>query len=82
MPGYEAHTPEPRVDRVAIVHGWRDDNVPPANSLRFAALHRCTLYLLDGDHRLADKLFEIARMFDWFLDDTPGGGRARAAAQG
>jgi pimeloyl-ACP methyl ester carboxylesterase len=69
MPGYEAHTPEPRAGRIAIVHGWRDDVVPAANSIRFAAQHRASLHLVDGDHRLADHIFEINRFFDWFLDD-------------
>lgn len=69
MPGYEEHTPVPAARRLAIVHGWRDDVVPPANSIRFAAQHRAALHLIDGDHRLSDKIFEINRYFDWFLDD-------------
>ena len=69
MPGYEEHTPVPRAGRIAIVHGWRDDIVPPLNSVRFAALYRASLHLIDGDHRLNDHLFEINRFFDWFLDD-------------
>ncbi|MFU8895226.1 MAG: alpha/beta fold hydrolase [Gammaproteobacteria bacterium] len=70
MPGYEEHTPEPRVRRITIVHGWRDDIVPPANSIRFAGQHRAVLHLIDGDHRLAEHIFEINRFFDWFLDDV------------
>jgi pimeloyl-ACP methyl ester carboxylesterase len=69
MPGYEALTPEPRAGRITIVHGWRDDIVPAANSIRFAAQHRAGLHLVDGDHRLTDHIFEINRFFDWFLDD-------------
>lgn len=69
MPGYEALTPEPRVPRITIVHGWRDSVVPPANSIRFAAKHRATLHLVNGDHRLSDHIFAINRYFDWFLDD-------------
>ena len=69
MPGYEGLTPEPQARKVAIVHGWRDEVVPAANSVRFAAKHRATLHLIDGDHRLGDRLFEINRFFDWFLDD-------------
>jgi predicted esterase len=70
IPGYEALTPKPRARRVTIVHGWRDDVVPAANSVRFAAQHRANLHLIDGDHRLADHIFEINRFFDWFLDDV------------
>lgn len=70
MPGYEALTPEPAARRITIVHGWRDDVVPAANSIRFAAQHRAGLHLIDGDHRLTEQVFEINRFFDWFLDDV------------
>ena len=70
MPGYEALTPEPRAGRIAIVHGWGDEVVPAANSVRFAAKHQASLHLIDGDHRLTDRVFEINRFFDWFLDDV------------
>jgi pimeloyl-ACP methyl ester carboxylesterase len=70
MPGYEALTPTPRAARITIVHGWRDDVVPVDNSIRFAREHRAGLHLIDGDHRLTDHVFEINRVFDWFLDDV------------
>jgi pimeloyl-ACP methyl ester carboxylesterase len=70
IPGYEALTPEPRAGRITIVHGWRDDVVPAANSIRFAAQHRAGLHLIEGDHRLTEHIFEINRFFDWFLDDV------------
>lgn len=68
VPGYEHLTPEPRAARITIVHGWRDDVIPAANSIRFAAKHRASLHLIDGDHRLVDNVFEINRFFNWFLD--------------
>jgi len=70
VPGYEALTPEPTVSRITIVHGWQDTVIPPAHSMRFAAHFRSTLHLIDGDHRLGDRIFEINRFFDWFLDDV------------
>lgn len=70
MPGYEELTPEPLARRITVVHGWRDDVVPAANSIRFAAQHRAGLHLIDGDHRLTEHVFEINRFFDWFLDDV------------
>jgi predicted esterase len=70
MPGYEKLTPQPRARRIDIVHGWRDDIVPPDNSIRFAREHGATLHLIDGDHRLGDNLFEVNRFFNWFLDDV------------
>ena len=70
MPGYEALTPEPKAGRITIVHGWGDEVVPATNSVRFAARHRATLHLIDGDHRLTDRVCEINRFFDWFLDEA------------
>jgi predicted esterase len=70
VPGYEALTPVPQARRITIVHGWRDDVVPAANSVRFAQKHRAGLHLIDGDHRLTEHVFEINRFFDWFLDDV------------
>lgn len=69
MPGYEQLTPVPRADRVVVVHGWQDDVVPVANSIRWAGEHRADLHLIDGDHRLTDRIFEINRIFDWLLHD-------------
>lgn len=73
MPGYEAHTPVPQAERIAIVHGWRDDIVPPENSVRFAREYRASLHMIDGDHRLTEQIFDINRFFNWFLDDLAGG---------
>lgn len=70
VPGYEDMTPVPRAGRITLVHGWRDDVIPTANSVRFAALHRAELHLIDGDHRLTEHIFEINRFFNWFLDDV------------
>ena len=70
MPGYEELTPKPVARRITVVHGWRDDVVPAANSIRFAAQHSAGLHLIDGDHRLTERIFEINRFFNWFLDDV------------
>ena len=59
MPGYEELTPEPPTMPFCIVHGWRDDVVPVANSIRYAEACRATLHLLDGDHRLTANIDEI-----------------------
>jgi predicted esterase len=69
VPGHEAQTPQPEVRRITIVHGWQDDVVPAANSIRFAGRHRAVLHLIDGDHRLTEHIFEINRFFSWFLHD-------------
>lgn len=59
MPGYEDLTPPAPDTAFEIVHGWRDDVVPVANSIRYAESCRATLHLLDGDHRLTDNIDEI-----------------------
>ncbi len=53
-----------------IVHGWRDDVVPPENSIRFASQCRATLHLLDGDHRLTDNIDQINDYLRQFLTTT------------
>jgi alpha/beta superfamily hydrolase len=50
-----------------VVHGWRDDIVPPARSHRFAARHRAALHLLDSDHMLNDQLPMLSQLFDELL---------------
>ena len=65
--GYDNQDPTPRAKRTLIVHGWNDGAVPAQNSIRFARLHRCELYLLDGDHRLNDALPKIEPLFELFL---------------
>ena len=73
MPGYEALTPTARAGRITIVHGWNDEIVPAANSVRWAQEHGAELHLLNSDHRLTDKIAEINRLFDGFLQDVAAG---------
>jgi pimeloyl-ACP methyl ester carboxylesterase len=67
MPGHEELTPEPRADLISIVHGWADDIVPVGNSLRWASLHNADLHLIDGGHRLTERLDEILHLLRGFL---------------
>ena len=50
-----------------IVHGWRDDVVPPSGSIGLAQQQRARLHLLDDDHRLSATLPEIGLLFRQFL---------------
>ena len=72
MPGYEALTPAPDAPLIVVVHGWGDEVVPAANSVRWARRYGAELHLLNGDHRLTDRIAEIGRLFDGFLDDLGG----------
>lgn len=67
MPGFEAHTPQEVRCPTAIVHGWHDDIVPVANSVRWAREHAATLHVLDSNHRLEDQIETICRLLHAFL---------------
>lgn len=68
MPGFENLTPTAPDIPICIVHGWRDDIVPVENSIRFAKDCAATLHVIDGDHRLTDKLVEINYFLTRFID--------------
>jgi pimeloyl-ACP methyl ester carboxylesterase len=67
MPGFEQYTPKPADCPVTIVHGWNDDVVPVENSIRFARQYRCTLHIIDGDHRLQSTVDQVCDLFERFL---------------
>jgi predicted esterase len=68
MPGYEELTPTPPDLPICIVHGWNDDVVPVANSIRFAAACNAELHLLDSDHRLTANIDEINYYLKRFIE--------------
>lgn len=72
MPGYEQYTPVPADCPISIVHGWHDDIVPVANSIRYAGEHRATLQLIDADHRMLLQVRQIIAYFDLFLSGLAG----------
>jgi pimeloyl-ACP methyl ester carboxylesterase len=73
---YEHLTPPAPGIPISIVHGWRDDVVPPENSIRFAAECRATLHLVDGDHRLTENIDEIIQYLTSFIRVLAGTGTA------
>jgi hypothetical protein len=50
-----------------IVHGWRDDVVPYAGSVRYGEETGAGVMLLDGDHRLTANIGQINQLFGDFL---------------
>ena len=74
MPGYEVFTPRNVGCPSVVVHGWLDDVVPVANSIRWAQEHRAALHILDSDHRLQDQLDAICRYLRAFLSDIVAAG--------
>jgi fermentation-respiration switch protein FrsA (DUF1100 family) len=68
MPGFERYTPKPAACPVSIVHGWNDEIVPVANSIRYAGEHQATLQLIDADHRMLQHIAVIRAYFELFLN--------------
>jgi surfactin synthase thioesterase subunit len=69
---YEHLTPPAPDIPISIVHGWRDDVVPPENSIRFAMECHATLHLVNGDHRLTENIDEIICYLTKFIGDLTG----------
>jgi pimeloyl-ACP methyl ester carboxylesterase len=67
LPGYrEQHFNKPQCP-IEIVHGWRDDVVPPEHSIRFARDNGSTLHLIDDDHRFSSRLDVLGELLTPFL---------------
>jgi alpha/beta superfamily hydrolase len=67
MPGYEQYTPQEVPAATAIVHGWHDDIVPVASSIRWAGEHNAALHILNSGHRLEDQIPAILTLLQGFL---------------
>lgn len=67
IPGYPSQNPVVPAERTEIVHGWDDDIIPCENAIRFARERRCTLHLVQGDHRLNARIPLLRQLFDAFL---------------
>ncbi|MGB1297205.1 MAG: alpha/beta hydrolase [Psychrobium sp.] len=52
---------------IEIVHGWSDDVIAPEHSIRYAQTAKCSLHLIDGDHRLNSSLETVEELFSQFL---------------
>jgi len=67
LDGYHQQNYQPQCLQIEIVHGWSDDVVPVAGSLRFAQEVDCPLHLISGDHPLNGSLETVAGLFKLFL---------------
>ena len=67
LDGYHQQNYQPQCQQLEIVHGWSDDVVPVAGSIRFAQTVDCTLHLISGDHPLNSSLETVAGLFELFL---------------
>ena len=70
MQGYQQQSYNTKLNNIEIVHGWSDDIVPVASSIKYAQQAQCTLHLIDGDHRLNSSITQVIALFESFLLTT------------
>jgi alpha/beta superfamily hydrolase len=63
LPGFAVHDYKPKADHITVVHGWRDEIIPPENAIRFAKREKADLHIVDSDHRLKSALPHIEHLF-------------------
>lgn len=74
LPGYQEKNFSKPNCPIEIVHGWRDDIVPPEHSIRFAKTTGTTLHLIEDDHRFSAKLDILGELLIPFLQKLSSGG--------
>lgn len=67
IPTYQCQRYEKSAPILDIVHGWSDDVIPPEHSIKFAQDVKCSLHLIDGDHRLNSAIQTVSVLFDQFI---------------
>jgi len=67
MPGYPSQAPLVPGERTEIVHGWDDGVIPYEHAVRFARLRKCSLHLVQGNHRLSGQIPLLCELFAAFL---------------
>ena len=70
MQGYQQQSYNTTLNNIEIVHGWSDDIVPVASSIKYAQQTQCSLHLIDGDHRLNSSITQVIALFESFLLTT------------
>ncbi|MCP4322191.1 MAG: alpha/beta hydrolase [Alteromonadales bacterium] len=69
MTDYKQQTYITDLNHLEIVHGWSDDIIPVAHSIKYAQQAKCSLHLIDGDHRLNSSIEQVTGLFQTFLKD-------------
>lgn len=57
---------------IHVVHGISDEVIPYEHSVRYAKESKCTLHLIEGDHRLNSSLEKVESIFENFLEKVLG----------
>ncbi|MDR1310681.1 MAG: alpha/beta hydrolase [Burkholderiaceae bacterium] len=67
VPDYPPHAVGCPGSAIHVVHGWHDSLIPCRSVIRFCEEHRCTLHLVDDEHRLKQRLEQVGDFFRSFL---------------
>ena len=67
LPDYPPHRLGCGGNAIEIVHGWKDSLIPVENVVRFSREHNCTLHLLNDEHRLKNRLYQVGSYLESFL---------------
>ncbi|CAH1042438.1 hypothetical protein HPTD01_916 [Halomonas sp. TD01] len=68
LPDYPQTSITLQAQHTHIIHGWRDDVVPPGPVIEHARRQRLSLRMIDDDHRLHNSLDTILSDFEQFLE--------------
>lgn len=68
LPDYPPVVPGCAGSMIDIIHGWQDDVIPFAHSVRFGQKYGCNVHLVPDDHRLGATLEQTGQYFELFLD--------------
>ncbi len=67
IPNYECQNYQKNTPILDVVHGWSDNVIPPEHSIKFAKDVKCSLHLIEGDHRLNSSIQTVSVLFDQFI---------------
>lgn len=67
MPDYLQQNYDSLTNNIEVIHGWSDDVIPVSHSIKYAQQQKCTLHLIDGDHRLNSSIEQVVELFTAFL---------------
>lgn len=70
IPELPIQEPVPHAGKTVVVHGWRDDIIPPGAAFRYAEKFSTVLHLFDDEHRLIECLPRIEELFKSFLEEV------------
>jgi alpha/beta superfamily hydrolase len=73
LEGYNKQEYLSKSKNIEIIHGKSDEVIPFGNSVKYAKEAKCTLHLIEGDHRLNTSLEQVEEIFEEFLLKLVGG---------